>query len=244
MEISQLETDLLPSPMDFRVYLPPCYDDQPERLYPVLYLIHGQSFNDDQWDRLGVDETLDTLIAAGELPPFLVVMPRDTLWKEPGDDPFGQIVIEELLPWIDHQYRTLPDRAYRAVGGLSRGAAWALHLGLTNWHDFGAIGMHSGFVFHSDVYSILSWLDAIPSNLLPRFYMDLSDNDRPGIIDSAVWFENELTDRTIPHTWQIFPGYHEEAYWQAHVEDYLRWYAEAWPRQFLPGDPLLPTSTP
>jgi len=64
-----LETDLLPKPLDFRVYVPPCYDQEVARRYPVLYLIHGQSYNDDQWDRLGADETADVQIASGEAPP-------------------------------------------------------------------------------------------------------------------------------------------------------------------------------
>ena len=51
-----LPTGLLRYPLEYRVYLPPCYAEQTERRYPVLYLFHGQGFKDDQWDRIGVDE--------------------------------------------------------------------------------------------------------------------------------------------------------------------------------------------
>ena len=124
-DFAALQTDLLRFPLDVRVYVPPCYAQEPEMRYPVLYLIHGQSFTDDQWDRLGVDEHLDALIAAREVPPFLVVMPRDREWTQSNQDPFGKAFIEVLLPWVEANYRTLPERKYRAVGGLSRGAGWA-----------------------------------------------------------------------------------------------------------------------
>jgi enterochelin esterase-like enzyme len=227
-ESGSLETDLLRHPLEYRVYLPPCYDQQPNQAYPVLYLIHGQSYNDDQWERLGAGEIADRLIAAGELPPLLMVMPRDRLWSEPSEDLFGQAIVEVLLPWVEANYRTTPERPFRAVGGLSRGGAWALHLGLTYPELFSAVGMHSGFVFHSDAPYLRIWLDETPFEQMPRFYLDVADNDRPDIYDSAVWFEAMLTEFNLPHEWHVFIGYHEEAYWQAHVEQYLRWYAQRW----------------
>ena len=228
IEQTELSVSYLPHPFQFRVYVPPCYDTLTNRRYPVLYLIHGQFFNHDQWERLGAPELVDRLSASGELPPFMIVMPRDQRWTEPGDDRFGQALIEVLVPYIDANYRSLPQRENRAVGGLSRGGAWALHLGVTNWELFGAIGMHSGFVFQSDVGYIKHWLDDIPVQQIPRFYMDIGDDDRPEIAKSAAYFERLLTERGIAHEWYMFPGEHEEAYWQSHVEQYLRWYAQAW----------------
>jgi len=223
-----LRTDLLPLPLEYRVYLQTCYDQQPDDHYPVLYMIHGQNFNDDQWDRLGIDETADALIAAGEIPPLIIVMPRDRSWAQPTEDRFGQVLAEELLPFIDENYRTLPDRSHRAIGGLSRGAGWAVHLGLSHWELFAAIGAHSLPVFWADTPHVRQWLKDIPSNALPRIYLDIGENDRPVILSSVRWFENLLTEENIPHEWHLFTGYHEEAYWQSHVEQYLRWYTQDW----------------
>ncbi len=194
----------------------------------MLYLIHGQSYNDDQWERLGAAELTARLASSAELPPFIIVMPRDRLWSEPTEDKFGQAVVELLLPWIDANYRTLPERQYRAIGGLSRGGAWALHIGITYPDLFSAVGMHSGFAFHTDAPYLRSMLESVPTDLIPRFYLDVADHDRPDIYDSAVWFEAMLTEYNIPHEWHIFQGYHEESYWQSHVEQYLRWYAQGW----------------
>lgn len=228
MVLRSLDSDLLTKPFDYRIYLPPCYDQQPERRYPVLYLIHGQSYNDDQWDRLGADEIADRLVASGELPPFLIVMPRDRIWGQPSEDNFGRVLVETLIPLIDSTYRTLPDRAHRAVGGLSRGAGWALHLALSHPELFGAFGGHSLPVFSEDTRYIRGWLDNMPPGMLPRIYLDIGEKDRPQILRSAIWFEELLTQRGIPHEWYLFPGYHEEAYWGAHLEHYLRWYAQDW----------------
>jgi enterochelin esterase-like enzyme len=228
VEVYEFTTILLPNPLVYRIYLPPCYDEQPERSYPVLYLIHGMSYTDTQWDRLGVPETADQLIRTEEVGPFIVVMPRDQVWLEPTEDNFGKAVEQALVPWIDEHYRTIPDRENRAIGGLSRGGAWAIHIGLTRPDLFSRVGVHSGFIFSSDTSEIYFWLHNTPHDMIPAIYMDVGDKDRPEIAQGSAWLENYLTRNDIPHEWHLFTGEHDEAYWQAHVEDYLRWYTMEW----------------
>lgn len=228
VNVYEFTTILLPNPLVYRIYLPPCYDEEPDRAYPVLYLIHGQTYTDTQWDRLGAPEAADRLIATGEVAPFIIIMPRDRVWLEPTEDKFGLAVEQSLIPWVDEHYRTIPDRAHRAIGGLSRGGAWAIHLGLSHWELFSAIGVHSGFVFYSDIQLIYQWLNHIPDGMTPRIYMDIGDDDRPEITQGAHWLEDLLTKFDIPHEWYMYVGEHEEAYWKAHVDDYLRWYAKDW----------------
>jgi enterochelin esterase-like enzyme len=227
-EDGSLSSELLKLPMEYTVFLPPCYDELREQRFPVLYMIHGQNYNHDQWDRLGADERAAALIAGREIPPFILVLPRDRSWAQPAEDNFGKVLADALVPQVDADYRTLAERKYRAVGGLSRGAGWAVHLGLSRWELFGAIGGHSLPVFWSDTAHVRRWLADIPVDELPRIYLDIGEKDRPSILESALWFENLLTEKDIPHEWHLFPGYHEEAYWQAHVDDYLRWYTSAW----------------
>jgi enterochelin esterase-like enzyme len=191
-------------------------------------LLHGQYYTDDQWIRLGAPKTSDALIAGGEVAPFLIVMPRDQVWKRPSKDPFGQALVEELLPWMDTHYRTLPGREDRAIGGLSRGAAWAVHLGLLHWELFGAVGAHSLPVFLEDELDIEDWINQVPIETFPRVYLDIGDHDNAKVLESAVWFEELLTKSGVPHEWHLFSGEHDESYWYSHVEQYLRWYAAEW----------------
>jgi enterochelin esterase-like enzyme len=228
IETGTLETKLLRLPLNFRVYTPPCYDLHRKQRYPVLYLFHGQSYADDQWDRLGIDEVADRLIADAQIPPLIIVMPHDRLGGQPTETNFSQAITEVLLPYIDQTYRTLPDRVHRAVGGLSRGAGWAVHFAISEWELFGALGAHSAAVFHTDAQRMRTWLSQIPEDQYPRIYVDIGDKDRPEIMRSTLWFEDLLNLYDIPHEWHLFTGYHAEEYWKAHLEQYLRWYTQNW----------------
>lgn len=228
IEMDTIDSKYLDAGLRFRVYTPPCYKQESTRSYPVLYLIHGQTFNDDQWDRLEADETATRLITEGEISPFVIVMPYDISSNQPSFDHFGEAVVDELIPWIDQKYHTLADREHRAVGGLSRGASWAFHLGLTHPELFSAVGGHSPPVFVEDASHVRAWLDDIPTEQMPRFWLDIGDRDQLAILDSAIWFESLLDDHDIPHEWSLFSGDHSEKYWTAHVEMYLRWYAADW----------------
>ena len=227
LELS-LQSELMNLPLEFNVYLPPCYDQQPERSYPTLYLIHGQSFRQDQWQRLGATEIADTLVASGEIPPFIMIMPRDPNWRQPIETEFDEVFVQDLIPYIDANYRTNPQRQYRAIGGLSRGAGWALHFGLTEWQLFGIIGMHSLPVLWGDAYLLPTWLDDISMENMPRMYLDIGDHDRQEIKDSSQGFMQLLDERGISYEFHQYPGYHDENYWGAHIEEYIRFYAKEW----------------
>ena len=222
-----VESTLMNYPMEGRLYLPPCYDFDAEKDYPVLYFLHGQSFNDDQWDRLGADETLDGMLLAGDVEPFIIVMPKETNYmNNQWDSKFGPALAEELVPWIDKNYRTKPERAFRAIGGLSRGAAWAMRTGMIYWDTFDAIGCHSFAPFRGDFNEAPFWFAEIPDDEYPRIYIDMGAQDVN--LDPANVFEMRLSKYDVPHEWHIFHGNHTEGYWAEHVPDYLRWYAMGW----------------
>jgi len=213
-------------PQDFIIYLPPCYDERPDQRYPVLYLLHGQTYNDDQWVRLGAVQVADRLITGGEAPPFLIVFPDDRYWNlQPGPG-FGSRLVEALIPHIDAAYRTMADRDHRAIGGLSRGAGWALRLGLQHWELFGTMGLHSLAVFADDRPFLEDWLAPIPPDSWPRIFLDMGDNDSE--LGSNLQLEGLLTELGIPHEWHLYAGAHDEQYWSMHVEEYMRWYAQGW----------------
>jgi enterochelin esterase-like enzyme len=214
-------------PLALRVYTPPCYDAGAAPGYPVLYLLHGQSFNDDQWERLGVPETADRLITGGDSAPFLVVMPREVDYlRDMNESAFGQALTGEVLPWIEENFAVCRETACRAIGGLSRGASWAARLGFESWPLFGAVGLHSMPTAASGRMRY-EWLPQIPAGQSPRLYLDIGLRDP--YYPYGLAFEDYLNETRLPHEWHLNPGGHDEEYWSAHVEAYLRWYAAGWP---------------
>jgi enterochelin esterase-like enzyme len=147
------------------IYTPPGYDAGTNTRYPVLYLQHGGGEDERGWVTQGrMDNIMDNLIAAGKAAPMIVVMENSSLGK-PGEpmptpprlppDPtrpmtivvpktFGEVMKSDLIPLVDHRYRTLADREHRAIAGLSFGAAYALQIGLANLDKFAWFGSFSG----------------------------------------------------------------------------------------------------
>jgi enterochelin esterase-like enzyme len=211
---------------EFYIYLPPCYAEQTDKRYPVLYLLHGQTYTADQWIRLGTVEAVNSLILEGETMPFMIVFPDDHYWNLPAGATFGRRLADDLVPFIDQTYRTLPDPRYRAIGGMSRGAGWALQLGLTRPDLFSAIGLHSLAVFQRDASKVDDWISVIPPDSRPAVFMDIGEDDRE--LKSVQQIEAQFTQLDVAHEWHLYSGGHTEEYWSAHVEEYLRWYAEQW----------------
>lgn len=217
----QFDSETLGYSMSMRIYLPPCYEDRERESYPVLYLLHGLNMDETAWDEIGVDETADALIASGEIPPLIIVMPRDRI-----DDRFGAALADELIPFIDSHYHTIADRHHRALGGMSRGAGWTAHVGFQQPALFGALGMHSLAIFYGDETRVSRQLDAAPPDLMPRIYIDIGQKD--SLVPSARWLDAALNKQNIRHDYLLNPGSHTRAYWAEHLAEYLRWYTAGW----------------
>lgn len=209
-----------------RIYLPPCYGSDPDLEYPTLYMLHGALETDQQWDDLGLDEWVDTLISGKEISPLIVIMPREITWIILSENPFGDHMVTAVVPWIDSHYQTVEDRNFRAIGGMSRGGNWAVRLGLLHWGLFGSIGAHSTPLFLGDLKRVPGWVEIIPTSQIPRILMDIGRDDNNHA--DAEAFHQSLLDQEIPHEWRIYPGLHDEHYWKTHLEEYLKWYSAGW----------------
>jgi len=218
--LAEIDHPSLPRALPFRVYLPPCYDEQPERYYPALYLLHGLQGTDAQWDELGIDETANALIERGSLLPFLIIMP----WQRTGID-IETAVIDVLIPHIDQTYRTRSEPEWRAIGGVSRGAGQALRIALTHADMFSILGLHSPATLNAEGL-ILQWLLAIPIEQRPDVWMDIGDHD--SLLPSAQSLLNLFSQNDLEVIVHINPGDHTSDYWRAHIAGYLHWYAAHW----------------
>ena len=206
----------------YRVYLPPCFDPVRGTAYPTLYLMHGLAQSEAEWDDLGVAATADALIMQGSVPAFVIVMPGERT----GFDMLVALT-DTLLPYLE---QTLPiggEPRLRAIGGLSRGAGWALRIGMQRPDLFGAIGLHSPAVISPDLYLIRTWAADAPTDSIPRLWLDVGTDDTllPGALDLRA----RLDKLRWPYTWVQNHGEHTATYWSGHLSEYLRWYAQAWP---------------
>ncbi len=130
------------------VYTPPGYMNGNES-YPVLYLVHGAGDSADSWTSVGhANYILDNLLASDSAEPMIIVMPfGHTPQREDTDmlanTDFGDDLHQDLIPFIDSQFRTIADRDHRAMAGLSMGGAHTLRFGLPRPDVFSHIGVFS-----------------------------------------------------------------------------------------------------
>src|SRR5271165_3248224 len=150
---------------DFIVYLPPTYDAEPERRFSVLYMQDGQNLFDPATAFHGncwyMGETADALILAGEIEPLVIVGVYNTGEHRIDEytpvedkrlgggqaDTYGQMLVEELKPFVDRTYRTLPGLANCGMGGSSLGGLVSLYLGLRYTWVFGKLAVMSPSVW-------------------------------------------------------------------------------------------------
>ncbi len=144
------------------VYTPAEYE-KGKKKYPVLYLQHGMGEDETGWSKQGrMQHIMDNLIASGEAVPMIVVMESGDI-KAPfggGDNrqgmstygnSFYKVMLNDLIPYIDSNFRTLTDRDHRAMAGLSWGGHQTFDVVLNNMDKFSYIGTFSGAIFGLDV---------------------------------------------------------------------------------------------
>ena len=111
------------------VYTPPGYEKDKSKKYPVLYLQHGWGEDETAWSNQGhANLIMDNLIAEGKTKPFIIVMTygmtNELKWghmKEFKIEPFQTVLVDELIPYVDANFRTLANKENRAMAGLSMG---------------------------------------------------------------------------------------------------------------------------
>ena len=135
------------------VYTPPRYEDEPEKIFPVLYLQHGHGENETAWINSGrLPWILDNLIAEGRCVPFVVVMNNGMVQKKVNGRRvvdftlFVRYLTEDVIPFAETRYRIGGCKARRAMAGLSMGSLQTSMTGFTHPELFSSLGIFSGFL--------------------------------------------------------------------------------------------------
>lgn len=141
---------------DIPVYLPPSYDRESSRRYPVVFVLSGFTgrgrmlINDNPWAP-SLTDRMDAMIARGACGEMILVMP-DCFTRFGGSQyidssatgRYGTHLVDELVPWVDGKWRTLAHRDHRGIQGKSSGGYGALVLGMRHPDVFAAVACHSG----------------------------------------------------------------------------------------------------
>ncbi|HEX5399537.1 MAG TPA: alpha/beta hydrolase-fold protein [Verrucomicrobiae bacterium] len=211
------------------IYLPPGYDTDTHKRYPVLYLNHGGGENDSLWTannrRSGgyANLILDNLIAAGKARPMIIAMPNTSglvtgTPPKPGeDDACTREYLNDIIPYVDGHYRTLTNRESRAVAGLSMGGFVTLNTGLTHLETFGEL-----YVFSSGY-----WPEQLPTfeqNIKPL----LSRTNINDYFRMPIYFAAGETDIALfnsERTLAVFNNYGIRNFWvlSSNGHEWLNW---------------------
>ncbi len=138
------------------VYLPPGYEDHPDRRYPSIYMIQGLTGQLDMWRnrapfRRHFPELADELFASSQAPPCVLVwvdcwtsLGGSQFLDSPGTGRYHTYLCEEIVPWVDERYRTLRDRNHRGIAGKSSGGYGAMVTPMLRPDLFGGLATHAG----------------------------------------------------------------------------------------------------
>lgn len=230
------------TPRRVYVYVPPGYDADPMARYPVLYLQHGAGESERAWTEQGrLAVILDNLLAAGKARPLLVVMENGyatapgqphVVLPNPQQDRFAELVVNDLVPFIDRKFRTRAERDHRAIAGLSMGGGQALRTGLKHLDRFAWIGSFSGALRDFDVEQGYGGAlrDAQAVNARLRLLWLGCGTDEEGLYQLNKKIHEILTRHGIRHVWHEGPGAHEWQVWRQHLAEFVG-------RLFVPQEP-------
>ncbi len=230
---------------DLIVYLPPGYDEQPQRLFPVLYLQDGQNLFDGSTSFIpGMDwhvgQTADGLISSGMVQPIIIVgiynagkarVREYTPTKVPRlgggrADRFAKFLVEEVLPFVQREYRTLSGPAHTGIGGSSLGGLVSLYVGLKLPHIFGKLAALSPSVWWNQRV-IARFAESSRVSVRPRIWLDTGTREGPRVVQDVEQFRDVL----LKKGWRLGDDLyyervegaeHNEAAWAQRVGPFLQ----------------------
>ncbi len=243
-----------------RVYLPPHYTDDENRRYPVLYLLHGDPGDQDDWLINGhIQQTLDSMIVNKQLPPLIVVFPDGQgttildgqyLDSESQNQFLESYLTTDVIGYIDSTYRTNIDRAYRAIGGISSGGYGAVNSAVHHSELFSVVLSQSGYFepLGSTGQKLLqNNSDLIAYNSPPKFieahsidqplnvYLQVGQGDTEYYHTQTKQLYDALQEKNIPASIDVVPGGHGWGTWSVSIQNALMYLASKWQYAYEPA---------
>ncbi len=229
---------------DLIVYVPPGYEEQPARRFPVLYLHDGQNLFDGTTSFIpGMDwhvgQTADRCIYDGKIEPLIIVgiynagkarVREYTPTRVPRlgggqADRFAKFLLEEVMPFTQREYRILSGPAFTGMGGSSLGGLLSLYLGLKQPRVFGKLAALSPSVWWNQEV-ITRFAEAARVHPRPRIWLDVGTREGPRTVQDVEQFRDVLLQKGWRlgedlHYELVEGGEHNEAAWSQRVGPFL-----------------------
>ena len=245
----EFDSTALQRKWSYAVYLPDGYETSNLK-YPVLYLLHGHGQDLYAWVNFGhIQPTTDELIAHGEIPPAIIVMPdAGTTWFVDRKEKMETAVIQDLIGDVQHTFRVIEARNGRVVAGLSMGGYGALRFVLKYPEMFAAAGLLSPAIYDPEVpqgsgarragvfgaaefdpqvwkelnYPTL-WEAFLAKKIAVPMYINSGDDDDFFIEAEATRLYSLLRKNGQPAELRIVDGAHKWPVWESTIGDAMRY---------------------
>lgn len=229
--------------MDRRVtiYTPPGYETSTDKL-PVLYLLHGAGGDEEAWINLGrTSQIMDNLIADGKVKPMIVVMPNGNVIQDgaPGEGSMGfykpQFMVPQtmngryeasfmdIVKFVEDNYRVIPDKAHRAIAGLSMGGFHTMHISRYYPDTFDYVALFSAALMPREdatgkVYSnIDETLQTQMDNGYKMYWIGIGKTDF--LYDANKEFRDKLDSMGMKYEYMETEGGHTWRNWRVYLSE-------------------------
>jgi enterochelin esterase family protein len=209
-----------------RVYTPPGYDNDAAARYPVLYLFHGSGDNEATWTAFGHAHLIaDNLLAQGKAKAMIIAMPDGHAVVGPeargkNVESFGKDLLEDVMPFVEANYRTKADRESRAIVGLSMGGGQSLTVGLNHLDLFAWVGGFSAAIPSPETTVASALSDPAATNTkLKLLWIACGKDD--GLVKQAQALSDALQKREIRHELKVTEGNHSWPVWRRYLGEFL-----------------------
>jgi MYXO-CTERM domain-containing protein len=206
------------------VYTPPGYSTAQK--YPVLYLHHGIGGNEVAWVGQGsnegnADNVMDHLYSKNLAKPMIVVMPDgNTRGAQDGFAAHGEVLINDLIPWVEATYSAATDPDSRAIAGLSMGGGQTFNFGFPNTDKFHYIGPFSAAPNTRPPAQNIPDVNLVKQNVKVIF---ISCGSTDGLIGNSENYHEFLDENDVPHVWQIETGEgHTKTVWNRSLYNFAQ----------------------
>ncbi|WP_145046104.1 alpha/beta hydrolase-fold protein [Paenibacillus xylanexedens] len=211
----------------YRVYLPQSYLTNPDKRYSSVYLLHQFNSDSESYEIDKIDQILNKEIAAGRSKDMIVVMPDSSgmSWWVNGAEPDGvkwqDMVVKDLVPHVDQEFRTIDDARYRGTSGVSMGGFGSFAIGFQYPDLFSSAASHMGAInFTQAGQNPVEIIKSYPVEALKRYsiYLDSGNEDVYKFDVPVATLHKYLKDNHVEHYAEIRDGLHDSAFYTKSID--------------------------